>query len=335
MLLLPTVEQHSDVAASEERFDRRISLFAAHRHGVFSRAEALTFGATRGLIQRRVATSVWDVLYPGVYRLAGAPETWRQRLRAACLVAGQGAVASHRSAGLLKALPRMPEGIIEVTVPNSRRLRRPGIFVHQTGALVSSDVTVVDAIPVTTVTRTLLDLAAVVSADIVEECLDDALRRGMTTVRRIRRRLEELDPRGRAGLRNFRRLLDARDGTGAVPRSALETRFLREVRRARLPLPVRQYQIRHENRVVAVADFAYPDRKIAIEVDGYRWHSGRRRWEHDLERRNALTALGWRVIHVTAADLRRPAAIIRTVEAARRGAGGSPTPGARRPRMEP
>ncbi|MGH2727306.1 MAG: DUF559 domain-containing protein, partial [Actinomycetota bacterium] len=51
----------------------------------------------------------------------------------------------------------------------------------------------------------------------------------------------------------------------------------------------------------------YPDKLLAVEVDGYRWHSGRIRWQRDLTRRNELTRLGWRVIHVTADDLaRRP-----------------------------
>jgi very-short-patch-repair endonuclease len=68
-------------------------------------------------------------------------------------------------------------------------------------------------------------------------------------------------------------------------------------------LPIPQYGIRERGRLLARVDFAYPDIRLAIEVDGYRWHSGRAGWEHDLERRNKLTAIGWRVIHVTSSDL--------------------------------
>ena len=75
------------------------------------------------------------------------------------------------------------------------------------------------------------------------------------------------------------------------------------MKRARLPTPVPQYTVRDRGRVVAVVDFAYPDQRIAIEADGYRWHSGRSSWQRDLLRRNELTRLGWRVIHVTAHDL--------------------------------
>lgn len=78
-----------------------------------------------------------------------------------------------------------------------------------------------------------------------------------------------------------------------------ETLLLRLIQRSGLPRPAIQYEIRDRSRLLAVADFAYPDRKLAIEADGYPWHSSRARWEHDLSRRNRLTALGWSVVHVT------------------------------------
>ncbi len=61
--------------------------------------------------------------------------------------------------------------------------------------------------------------------------------------------------------------------------------------------------MKDQGGLVAVVDFAYPDLKLAIEADGYRWHTGRIRWEHDLARRNRLTALGWRTLHVTWSDI--------------------------------
>ncbi|MCI0583809.1 MAG: endonuclease domain-containing protein [Chloroflexi bacterium] len=70
-----------------------------------------------------------------------------------------------------------------------------------------------------------------------------------------------------------------------------------------MPPPARQHRVKDQGGLVAVVDFAYPDLKLAIEADGYRWHTGRIRWEHDLARRNRLTALGWRVLHVTWSDI--------------------------------
>ena len=127
------------------------------------------------------------------------------------------------------------------------------------------------------------------------------LRRGLVALPRLRWRLSELGPR--RGARTIRRLIDSRTGAAVRPQSVLETRFLRLLLRAGLPHPECQHQIREGGRLIAIVDFAYPDVRLAIEVDGYRWHSGRIRWQHDLQRRNELTRVGWHVLHVTAHDL--------------------------------
>ena len=115
----------------------------------------------------------------------------------------------------------------------------------------------------------------------------------------------------------LRRLLASRARIRTVPQSVLETRVLRAFSRAGLPAPELQYPIRDGSRLIAVVDFAFPDAKLAIEADGYRWHSGRAKWEKDLGRRNALTALGWQVINVTSRSLERGSVkLVETVEAA-------------------
>jgi very-short-patch-repair endonuclease len=69
--------------------------------------------------------------------------------------------------------------------------------------------------------------------------------------------------------------------------------------------------------LVAIIDFAYPAQRIAIEADGYRWHSGRHRWQRDLARRNKLTELGWKVFHITWSDITdRPEATMGSITSA-------------------
>jgi very-short-patch-repair endonuclease len=176
-------------------------------------------------------------------------------------------------------------------------------IVHRPRSLPSADVTAVDAIPVTTPARTLLDMAAVVSADLVEEALDDALRRKLVSLPRLRWRLTEIGRSGRPGVAVLRSLVDARGHATPVPQSVFETRLLRALKSAGLPEPVIQHEVRDRGRLVGVVDLAFPAARVAIEAEGYRWHAGRLRFERDLARRNSLTALGWRVIHVTWADL--------------------------------
>lgn len=297
--------------SSHEAPDARIARLASGRHGVFSYTEAIRAGFTKRTVYGRISTNRWERLYAGVYRLNGAPSSWRQQLFAACLALGRGAVASYRAAGALWHLAGYDPGILEVSVPRGRRPREHGVLVHQV-VLLPVDVTAVEAIPITTPTRTLLDLAAVSPADAVEEALDDALRRGLIKLPRLRWRAEQLGPR--SGVNVMRRLLDARAETVGSPQSVLETRLLQLLKRAGLPTPECQHEIRDRGRLIAVVDFAYTEERLAIEADGYRWHSGRARWQHDLARRNELTRLGWRVIHVTAEDLNQHAeATVRAV----------------------
>jgi len=272
------------------------------QHGVFSRAQALAAGATPRVIHGRLASGRWERIHRSVYRLTGTPATWRGSLMAACLSLGR-AVASHRSAAALWGLWDLEGAIIEVSVPTTAKASVVGQFVHRTGAMPTGDVTRIDGIPVTSATRTLIDLAGVAPPHLVEEALDDALRRHLTTLARLRARLDDLGRRGRAGTAVMRALLEQRDPTTAIPESVLETRLLRALRDAGLPEPVPQFRVRDGGRVVAVVDFAYPRERVAIEADGFRWHGRRARWKHDLARGNALTALGWRVIHVTWDDL--------------------------------
>ena len=99
---------------------RSLPRLAARQHGVFTRAQALALGVTPRTADRRARTGTWELLYPAVYRLAGAPVTWRQSLLAACFAWGDGAVISHRAAGALWGLPDR-KACIELTVQRDRR----------------------------------------------------------------------------------------------------------------------------------------------------------------------------------------------------------------------
>lgn len=107
-----------------------------------------------------------------------------------------------------------------------------------------------------------------------------------------------------------------------MPESVLETRLSRLLADSGLPHPERQLEIRDKGRLVARVDLAYPRARFAIEADGYVYHSSHAAWRRDRVRRNALTALGWRVLHVTWKDLNeRPGDIVAEI-----GAGIAKTP---------
>ena len=301
----------------QEAIDRLVAHRVANTYGVFSREFALNLGATHDMIEWRLATGRWDRLSRGVYRLAGVPSSWLQSLYAECLGWGEWSLVSHRAAAALFDLPNFEPGPPELIVPRGRHRVGSKAITHQMSTLDAVDRTVMHHIPVTTPARTLIDLAVVSSPDLVEEALDDALRRKLVSVPRLRWRLAELAQKGRPGVAVFRALLEARQSAVDVPASVLETRLLRLIRRARLPRPEIQYEVRDRGRLVAVPDFAYPERRLAIEADGYRWHSSRARWQRDLDRRNALTVLGWSIVHVTWEQLtRRPDDVVDRIRSA-------------------
>ena len=270
-----------------------------------SRSQALGLGMSERMIDRRLATGRWERMFHGVYRIAGAPTTWHQVLLAACLAAGDGAVVSGRAAAALWELPDLGREIVEISVPRARRPTLPGVIVHRPRALDRIDRTKIGGIPVTTATRALIDLAGHIGDGVLEAALDDALRRRLTTVRRLRAALTRLEPRGRRGARTIAAMVAARGREGALPESVLETRFSRLLRSAGLPPPERQYRVHFGGRMVARVDFAYPRHRVAIEVDGFRYHAGRRAFDADRARLNAIIAAGWVVIHATSTEMRK------------------------------
>jgi very-short-patch-repair endonuclease len=257
-------------------------------------------------IDRRISTGMWLILHEGVYRLASVAESWEQSLTAALLWASQDAAISHRSAARLWEMEGLEPAPLELSTV--RNLRRSGLIVHRVKQLSPHLVTNLKGFRVTTPDKTLLDLGTVLSIDRVEQALEDALRRRLTSLPRLRW-LVRNSPNAR-GITALRSLLDLRPKGWRPTDSALEVEMLQLLRAAGLPKPDVQCPILYGRRVVARADFAYPQAKLVIEVEGYRYHSGREAWTSDLARRNLLARLGWRILHVTYDDLRaRPGEI--------------------------
>ena len=285
---------------------------AARQHGLISRTQALALGLTRRAIDTRVASDRWRPIHRGVYLAIPLEPSWHQRLMAAVLVGGPSAVASHRSAAALWKLDGIRSAPIEISVKTG--LRIPGAIVHRRRADDDPDIVSIDRVPATTIERTLLDLAAVVRPRVAGLAMDDSLRRGDTDLRRLG---AVVPPLGRAGRAAFRLLLEERDERDAVAESPLETMMLRILRRAGLPPPVPQYEVHDAHGVVARIDFAYPEHRLGLETDGYRWHSGVERWRQDLRRENRLKLLGWTLLRFSWADLSdRPDQVIGQVRAA-------------------
>lgn len=291
----------------QNRTEADLAALAARQHGVFHRRQALDLGFSAKAIRVRLEGGRWQTLHPAVYRSAGAPGTWPQRLMAAWLAAGPAAAASHRSAGTLWGLDGMEPGPIDVTVPGLGKRLVTGAKVHRTRTLTRADVGEQAGIPVTRPARTLLDLASVLDRMALEAALDSALRDGHVSAGHLLRRLDAIGSRGRSGTAVLQELLHDRRH-GRPHESAREAALAAMLDRAGSPPMVRQYELRAADGVlVARFDLADPVARVAVEFDSYRHHFGRQAWRRDQGRHNRATALGWLVFHATEDDLRGPA----------------------------
>lgn len=254
---------------------------------------------TRGELDHLVGSGALEPVRRGVYRCAGSPESWQQHLLAACLAAGRHVgVASFRAAAALWELPGFDADVLELTVPGRHNPRLADVVVHQTNVWGPRHIAIRHSIPTTSVARTLCDLTAVVWPWRVERLVNDAERRGIVTLRQLRRVFEALENKGRRRSTVMRAVLaDRMDGLRPGG-SEREVDLAKLLLCARVPRPVQQHRVRIGSRVIRL-DFAYPGLKIAIEYDGWTPHRTRLAFDSDRARDNELEVRGWLVLRFT------------------------------------
>ena len=148
--------------------------------------------------------------------MSGTSETWHQRVQCACWA--EDGLAFGRTAAALFGLDGFSPRLVEVVTDRGRRRVNASIRVHESRDLTEVDRSERLGIPLTTIERTIVDLGAVVPSVKVEQALDDALRRGLTTPESVQRRLLQIARQGRPGVGVLRPLLDVRLGkTGPRP----------------------------------------------------------------------------------------------------------------------
>jgi very-short-patch-repair endonuclease len=296
---------------SPEALGRRIEELATRQGGVVSRSQLLEVGLSPDGIARRHARRELIRLHRGVYAVGHRRLTSRARELAAVMACGPGALLSHRSAGSRHGLLRSMSPSIEVSVPRGRR-SRPGIVVHQRRFLGPEDRMVLEDIPITSVARTIVDLA---SSPQLERMLDAAERAGTLDVAGIECALGRL--RRQPGRGRLLPLLEGYRPEPAFTRSEAERRFAALCRRYGLPMP--QVNLWIEGYEI---DFFWPDAALAVEMDGRAFHGGTRAFYADRRRDRALLAAGIQTARVTWADLREPTRLadeLRQIRAARLG----------------
>jgi very-short-patch-repair endonuclease len=280
--------------------DRAIAELAGRQHGHVSRAQLLGLPLSPAAIDRRVRGGRLHVVQRGVYAVGYRHGTQEGVWIAAVLAAGVRAVLSHLSAAALWRILTGGGPIADVTVPTQRR-PRPGIRFHH-ASLPFDELTVCNGIPVTTVARTIFDLAAVVRPRQVERSMNEA------DVQRLwgPLSLDDLLVRypGHRGNRAVRRALAARRAGASVTRSELEEALVEFVEERGFTRPELNALLELGGEIIEV-DALWRAERVAVELDGRAFHDVPAAFERDRRRDRKLAARGWRPVRVTWRQLTR------------------------------
>lgn len=287
-----------DLAPVEAGLDRRIGLIAATQYGVVARAQLLGLGASAKQIDHRVALRRLHPLHPGVYAVGHTVLTQHGRWMAAVLFCGPGAALSHWSAAALWGMRSVRGSTIDLTVPTKSK-SLAGVRRHFS-LLPPDEMTEYEGIPVTTVPRTIFDMAAASRPEAVESMLREA------EYRRLYDRLSLWDlleryPRRRGSRAVRAALARTRESPGRI-RSPLEERFLPFLDRHRLPRPRFNAWLEVAGESYQV-DCLWPEVGQIVELDGWEAHGTRSAFLDDKARERRLQVAGYGVTRIAWAQL--------------------------------
>ena len=275
---------------------------AKKQFGVVSRQQVVGALVHRSCVASKVKTGELERVHEMAYRLRGAPETWERRAFEALFIAGAGSALSHQTAAWLHGLDGFtrPEAIDVCVVGGLPRARASVKFHRWRGG--QGRPVLRRSLPVTSLERTVVDLAGHLTPEELELAVDSAQRKYRKFGAWLDTHLELVKPRkpqGTPGLTALLDLIKLRRGDGPTD-SPLEVKVLRKLRTSGLLAHLKQYEVYDLNGDYGMRlDFCWPHLKVALHVDGYLWHSQRERFDRDARQRSRLAALGWRTITVT------------------------------------
>lgn len=273
--------------------ERRIQVLASKQHWVIAARQLLKIGLTRAAIDERVRRGELVPVHRGVYKLSPAPLTARGELAAAVLACSPTPLISHESAGGLWVLAPLRPHPVHLTLTGGRSSSRPGIVVHRSRSLHPDDVARKDGLPVTSVARTLVDLAAG-DADELRRAVEEADKQDLLRAAEVRAACDRAN--GKPGVGELRRLLDSlaapEPTVGELERGFhwLCTDYLPANLQPRFNDPFGPFRL----------DAHWPLQRLAVELDSYEHHRDNAQLRRDhrknlyvAEARIELVRLGW------------------------------------------
>jgi very-short-patch-repair endonuclease len=304
---MPTAGRN--VAHNGPEIDRLIGEASAQQHGLITLTQLRALGATRRMVRVRVDRGSLHAVHRGVFSVGHPPITNEARLLAAVLACGPGALLSHRSAASLYRIRNTASPGVDVTAPTRRGLTIGAIALHRATTIQPEDRDTVKGIPVTSLPRTVIDLATCVSGSSLEYAIHRAESQRKLTPADLEAALARHP--GVAGTSAVRRILDAPwHDLAARTRSRWERRLLDICRAHGLPPPEVNKWIPLDIPAGGLeVDFSWPEDLLIVEVDEQASHHTIRARMNDARRDAALGAAGWQVIRIAEEEFADPARI--------------------------
>lgn len=296
--------------------DRYLHELGVSQGGAIRLDQALDAGMTRNQIKYRLRTGRWSHLVRGSY-LVTAMTTTDDHLRAA-VASLPGAVVSHEAAAVRHGLAHVPRGLATVLVHTQTTHDFPGVLVRRCHDIEASHISRLDGLPTTTIPRTIVDLAAILTERHLAAVLDDAVVSRKVGVGEIADVACAVGRAGKPGTQSLRAILEQRTGAALLgtPLERMGNELLLGIEGA---TPEFEYPIPW--RVDLRFDAAYPDHKLAIEWDSRRWHTQVAAFQKDRSRDRQAVLHGWRILRFTWEDVNdRPQAVVSAVRVALSGA---------------
>ena len=308
-----------DLGAQAAPRDQRIAALALRQHGRVAHGQLEALGLTEGAIQKRLTSGRLHAVHRGVYAVGHAAPTPAGHWMAAVLAGGPGTLLSHRSGSVLYGVLDGFAYIIDV-VNVRRRTNRDGIVFHRTRTLHPEDVTEVDGIPVTSVARTLLDLAEVLPRRRLLYAIDRAEQLRLLDLNGLERVMRR--GHGRRGLKPLTAALAEMHLEAQYTHQGLERDFLSFCLDYGVTVPA--FNVVVERFTV---DALWREHKLIVELDSWDRHSGRRAFEDDRLRDEVLTVAGYTTMRITRRRLvKDPDGLARTLRALTAPPSPAPTP---------
>jgi very-short-patch-repair endonuclease len=292
-------------------FDELLLELAVAQHGAFSARQALDRGGTRALLAARCRAGRITRVRVGLYVHNGFPPSWRQDLWLEHLATPDLSAVCGEPAAALHGLGRFGRQTVEVLTRWGSNHAPVRGRVHETFWLPESHVVKIDGLPVTSLPRTVFDLAGMprhplafrhegaraVHIARITRLLNTCIRDKGMTMTDVVRVLAALGRRGKPGTSIMREIVADLGADYEPTDSELEDLFLEVVRAARLEEPDRQVRIGNAQRFIGRVDFRWMNKRVVVEVDGPQHRAPLDR-RADRERDRALEAQGWHVIRI-------------------------------------